>query len=136
MAGHGDLRIGDLMRSTGVSRRLLRYYEEQGLLRPRRQANGYRVYDAGDVQSVRRIRCLLTAGLSTATIAELLPCLRDEGELLVPTCSESLARLREERRRLSDTIADLEASRRLLEGVIAGAANEVRTPARAERSSS
>ncbi|MFE5845821.1 MerR family DNA-binding transcriptional regulator [Streptomyces niveus] len=38
------LRIADLARETGVSRRLLRDYEEQGLRRPARLGNGYRDY--------------------------------------------------------------------------------------------
>lgn len=50
------MRIGALERATGVNRRLLRYYEEQGLLRPTRLANGYREYSESDVTSVRHIR--------------------------------------------------------------------------------
>ena len=38
------MHIGELSVRTGVSRRALRYYEEQGLLLPQRQANGYRSY--------------------------------------------------------------------------------------------
>ena len=38
------MRIGELSERTGTPRRLLRYYEEQGLITPRRCANGYRDY--------------------------------------------------------------------------------------------
>lgn len=112
------MRIGELSRRTGVSQRLLRYYEEQGLLRPVRLASGYREYGPDDAAAVRRIRCLLGAGLNTATIATLLPCLRDEDERLVPTCSDMLAELRRERERISDAIEGLEQSRSMLDTVI------------------
>ncbi len=36
------MRIGELSRLTGVSVRALRYYEEEGLIRPSRGGNGYR----------------------------------------------------------------------------------------------
>ncbi|MCP9949618.1 MerR family transcriptional regulator [Actinomadura madurae] len=112
------MRIGELSRRTGVSQRLLRYYEEQGLLRPVRLASGYREYRPDDVALVRRIRCLLGAGLGTATIATVLPCLRDEGERLVPTCPDMLGHLRRERDRISDAIEGLEQSRSVLDTVI------------------
>ncbi|WP_433464968.1 MerR family transcriptional regulator [Spirillospora sp. CA-128828] len=71
--------IGDLSRRTGVSSRLLRYYEEQGLLDVARGPNGYRHYDDGSVLTVRKIRVLLDAGLSTDVIRSVLPCTRDDG---------------------------------------------------------
>ncbi|NGO72901.1 MerR family transcriptional regulator [Streptomyces boncukensis] len=71
--------IGELSRRTGVSRRLLRYYEAQGLLEAERGANGYREYGEESVVTVRRIRALLRAGLSTEVIREVLPCARGEG---------------------------------------------------------
>jgi DNA-binding transcriptional MerR regulator len=119
------MRIGELSRRTGVSVRLLRYYEEQALLQPVRRPSGYREYREQDVDTVRRIRGLLSAGLNTATIATVLPCLRDDGERLVPTCADLVAQLRHERDRISLAIDELQASRAMLDTVITSAPPEV-----------
>jgi DNA-binding transcriptional MerR regulator len=47
------MRIGELAERTGVSRRLLRSYEEQELLVPSRALNGYREY--GEPARRRRV---------------------------------------------------------------------------------
>ncbi|MGW6793162.1 MerR family transcriptional regulator [Streptomyces chartreusis] len=119
------MRIGELSRKTGIHERLLRYYEEQNLLQPKRRPSGYREYSEADVDTVRRIRSLLAAGLNTATIATILPCLRDEGERLVPTCSDLLADLTKERERITKAIIDLQTSRAALDNVIAAAPADV-----------
>ncbi|MEU0030326.1 MerR family transcriptional regulator [Streptomyces sp. NPDC006335] len=119
------MRIGELSRKTGVHERLLRYYEEQHLLQPERRPSGYREYSEADVDTVRRIRSLLAAGLNTTTIATILPCLRDEGERLVPTCSDLLADLTKERERITKAIIDLQTSRAALDKVIAAAPADV-----------
>lgn len=119
------MRIGELSRKTGVHERLLRYYEEQSLLQPERRPSGYREYSEADVDTVRRIRSLLAAGLNTATIATILPCLRDDGERLVPTCSDLLADLTKERERITKAITDLQSSRAALDKVIAAAPADV-----------
>lgn len=72
--------IGELSRRTGVSTRLLRYYEEQELLLPHRDANGYRWYGADAPARVEQIRELLEAGLPTREIREVLPCSGPEGK--------------------------------------------------------
>ncbi|MGI5171340.1 MerR family transcriptional regulator [Spirillospora sp. CA-253888] len=116
------MRIGALADRAGVSRRLLRYYEEQGLLRPLRLANGYREYDESDVATVRHIRVLLAAGLPTAVIARLLDCVHDEGERVVPSaCPGVVANLQRERGRITEEIARLESSRRTLDTILAAA---------------
>jgi hypothetical protein len=51
------VRIGELSRRTRVSERLLRYYEEQGLLRPGRRPSGYREYGDADVARYGRSVC-------------------------------------------------------------------------------
>ena len=66
--------IGGLATLTGTSERLLRYYERVGLLASNRQANGYRDHDEDAEQTVKQIRALLSAGLSTKLISQILPC--------------------------------------------------------------
>ena len=67
------MRIGELSCRTGVPARLLRYYEEQDLLHPERDSNGYRCYDAADADRVEQIRGLLDSGLTTEIISRILP---------------------------------------------------------------
>ncbi|MFB9838444.1 MerR family transcriptional regulator [Actinoallomurus acaciae] len=66
--------IGELAQRTGVSERLLRYYETRGLIGSRRLANGYRDYGEAAEETVARIRVLLAAGLPTRVIRQILPC--------------------------------------------------------------
>ncbi|MCI3934877.1 MerR family transcriptional regulator [Streptomyces sp. AN091965] len=112
------MRMGEFSRRTGVSQRLLRYYEEQGLLAPARRPSGYREYTEEDVVTVRGIRVLLAAGLNTATIAELLPCMIDDDGALAPGCSGMLPDLTKERDRIDEAVAGLLAARARLDGII------------------
>lgn len=110
------MQISELSRQTGVDARLLRYYETRGLLRPTRRPNGYRDYQASDVQVVTHVRDLLAAGLSTATIAAL-PCTGDN-ETSAPVCAVAISLMHDERTRIDRTIATLQANRTALEDVI------------------
>ncbi|WP_340681797.1 MerR family transcriptional regulator [Amycolatopsis coloradensis] len=112
------MRIGELARRTGVSERALRYYEEQGLLTPERRPSGYRVYGDADVAAVRRIRILLAAGLNTAQILEILPCIVDEDGWLTPDCPELVVALRQQRDRIDEAIGELETTRANLDTII------------------
>lgn len=97
----------------------MRYYEEQGLLKPQRRRSGYREYDEADVHTVRGIRTLLAAGFTTAKIAELLPCMVDVGQGLAPACPDMLPDLYREYERISAAVADLLAARDVLDTIIA-----------------
>ena len=69
-----SLRSGELAELAGVSSDTLRYYERKGVLaRPRRSANGYRLYPPEAVQRVALIRRALALGF---TLDELAPVLR------------------------------------------------------------
>lgn len=106
------MRIGELSRRTGTSRRLLRYYEEQGLIAAQRCANGYRSYDERFVDRVLQIRGLLDAGLPTRIIKQILPCLDKPRSIYFPDATpEMLATLEGERDRMSERIRCLERNR-------------------------
>ncbi|ASO20836.1 DNA-binding transcriptional MerR regulator [Actinoalloteichus hoggarensis] len=113
------MRIGELARRTAVSERSLRYYEKQGLLAAERTTGGHRVYPAGSVDRVVRIQELFAAGLCSAKIAEILPCVRDvdggPAETATPFLVEELT---VERERITRTIDDLLRSRDVLDEVI------------------
>lgn len=102
------MRIGALAEQTGVSVRALRYYEEQGLLRPLRSSSGQRVYAADAAERVRLLRRLYGAGLTSKTIASLLPCVDSPSE---DVTREALDIMRREHARISAQITDLAATR-------------------------
>ncbi|MGG2464678.1 MerR family transcriptional regulator [Streptomyces sp. RGM 3693] len=117
------MRIGELARRTGVSERSLRYYEKQGLLAAERTPGGHRDYPAAAVDRVIRIQELFAAGLCSAKIAQLLPCMRDTdggpSEIATPWL---VADLTKERDRIDRLIKDLMRSRDVLDDVIDTAA--------------
>lgn len=69
------MRIGELADQTGASVRSLRHYERAGLVEARRDENGYRIFDTGAVECVRRIRGLLDAGFTISEVLPLSACL-------------------------------------------------------------
>lgn len=116
------MRISGAAERTGIPARLLRYYEEQGLLHPERNISGYRDYTEADLAAAGRIRQLLDAGLSTATIGTVLPCLTERAGQLAPICSELVDELRHEQARIVTAIDALTASRDAIGKVIAAGA--------------
>lgn len=67
-------RIGDFSRIARVSCRLLRYYDELGLLRPAivDRASGYRFYSAAQLPRLNRILVLKELGLSLDQIGPII----------------------------------------------------------------
>lgn len=109
------MRIGELAKRTGVPTRMLRYYEEQGLITPRRLDNGYREYDEYLVHRVRKIRGLLDSGIPTRIIGDMLPCLNDTDATLVADPDPELrALLIEQRDKMTERISFLEQNRAAL----------------------
>lgn len=112
--GQNMLRVGDLASRTGVSTRLLRYYENQGLLAADRSSTGQRLFEKSAIGRVRHIRLLLGAGLPTRVIRDLLDCIQDPRHLepcAVPTLLEHL-------RDHDERIAELLSTRDALQGLI------------------
>jgi len=113
------MRIGELARRSGVSERSLRYYEKQGLLRSERTPGGHREYGEWAVDRVIRIQSLYAAGLNSAKIAQLLPCMRDvDAGPTERTSMRLVTDLEAERARIDRLIGDLLRSREVLDEFI------------------
>ena len=52
----------------GITKKNIRFYEEQGLLNPRRAENGYREYEEEDVKRLMQIKLLRKLGVSIEEI--------------------------------------------------------------------
>lgn len=70
------MHISELAQRCGVSTHALRHYERLGLLRPQRQANGYREYTEAMRREVVFIAMSRKVGIALPTIAEQLPAYR------------------------------------------------------------
>lgn len=111
------MRIGEFSRHTGVSVRMLRYYESQGLLQPTRIESGYRVYGIADAERVKRIVLLNKAGLTLERIRPVLACEIRQTSDFRP-CEALKKSLQRTVTQLDEQIAGLAETRRMLVGLI------------------
>lgn len=73
------MNIGQAAKAAGVSAKMVRHYEQIGLLKPAARTDaGYRQFDAADVEVLRFIRQARGVGFSIEQIGELL-ALRSNG---------------------------------------------------------
>ncbi|GAA4652175.1 MerR family transcriptional regulator [Kistimonas scapharcae] len=98
--------IAELAEHVSLSRSTLLYYEKQGLIAGKRQANGYRIYSEKDAQRLRLIQKLQAGGL---TLKECKACLNSRVDR-----SLLLKRLQQ----LDDDIAQKQQSRQLLAAML------------------
>jgi len=114
-------RIGDFSRIARVSCRLLRHYDELGLLKPARveAGTGYRYYSAAQLPRLNRILVLRELGLSLEQIARTLrddlPAAELRGMLLMRRAETEQAIEAESQRlrQIESRIAQIEAEGRL-----------------------
>lgn len=108
------LRIGDLAALTSTTPRMLRHYENQGLIAAERSSTGQRLFDPLIIAQVHSIRRLLGAGLPVEAIRELLDCIHDTDRLepcAVPLLADHL-------HAYDGRIAELTSTRDALQGLI------------------
>jgi len=106
------MKISEAADAIGAPARMLRYYEQQGLIDAARSANGYRDYSDEQIEHARHVRALVEAGLSTRMIKIVLDIETPEQEQYSTmggrAAAEELAR---ELRVVENRIVCLEKSR-------------------------
>ena len=85
----------------GITRKNIRFYEEQGLLNPRRAENGYREYEQEDVHRLMQIKLLRKLGVSIEEIRRLF-----DGKI---SSSDCLDRHQSELEHQKETLSQMEA---------------------------
>ncbi|GGF21806.1 hypothetical protein GCM10011611_29860 [Aliidongia dinghuensis] len=125
--------IGDLAAELGVSSRAIRFYEDQGMLSPRR-VGGNRVYTPSDFARLKLILRGKRLGFSLSDIRELLDLYyvdHDHLEQMHQTLAKSRARITELELQLSELQTTLHELREL-ESLLVNTINQ-RTAAAAKR---
>lgn len=67
------MKINEVEQLTGITKKNIRFYEEQGLLSPGRNAeNGYRVYGDREVRALKQIKMMRKLGVPIEDIRKML----------------------------------------------------------------
>ena len=96
------MKINEVEAAVGVTKKNIRFYEEEGLLSPRREpGNGYRIYSQADVERLRRIKLLRKLDVPLADIRAMLEgqCTLAEGMV------QQLERLHSRRADLDEAVS-------------------------------
>lgn len=105
--------ITELCREFGITLRALRFYEDKGLLAPRR-VNGARVYTRGDRARLTLILRAKAIGSPLAEIKRYLDLYGDHGEgrtqqlnYVITRTDTAIAELEKKRSQIDETLAEL-----------------------------
>lgn len=66
------MKINEVEHQTGIAKNNIRFYEDQGLLKPSRSSNGYRDYSSDDIEALRQIKLLRKLDIPLEEIKRLL----------------------------------------------------------------
>lgn len=109
------LRIGDLAKEFGVTLRTLRFYEDKGLLQPKREGNT-RLYARRDVTRLKLIMLGRKVGFSLREVKQILDMYDPHGpntkqlRTAIEKSERQLVRLEKQRSAIEEAMHDLKAA--------------------------
>jgi Cu(I)-responsive transcriptional regulator len=108
------MNIGVAAEKSGLPSKTIRYYEDIGLLKPDRAANGYRDYSPGDVHRLRFLQRARGLGFSVEECRQLLSLYDDAHRESAEVKSIAEARLQD----IDRKIEELSRLRRMLQQLV------------------
>ena len=121
--GPATITIGELAREFGVTLRTLRFYEDKGLINPRREGTA-RVYSRRDRARLRLVLMGKRVGFSLSEIREMLDLydLRDgqvpQMRAAVDRFNEQIAVLERQKRDIEQALDDLKRTITVVSGML------------------
>ncbi len=117
------MNIGEAARASGVSAKMIRYYEETGLIPPAgRSGSGYRTYGPREVQVLRFVRRARDLGFPMEKVSDLLALWQDRSR-----ASADVKRLAEAQvAALEARIAEMQAMQETLRHLVHACAGDAR----------
>ncbi|MGE8568288.1 HTH-type transcriptional regulator HmrR [compost metagenome] len=104
------MNIGEASKSSGISAKMIRYYESIGLIGPAtRTDSGYRVYTDQDLHTLRFVRRARDLGFSVEQMNELLALWKDRSRASADVKRIALEHV-EELERKAEALRDMAAT--------------------------
>lgn len=75
------MKINQVEQAIGITKKNIRFYEQEGLLKPTRVANGYRDYSSDDLKTLRQVKLLRKLDIPIEEIKRL-----QDGRLTLEDC--------------------------------------------------
>ncbi|MCF3595075.1 MerR family transcriptional regulator [Rhodobacteraceae bacterium LMO-12] len=111
MQDKGLIKIGDLARSSNLSERSLRHYEELGIITPTRTKGGTRAYTQQDVAVAKLVQRMRDIGISVDQISSIATARskHDTGAKSAAAVRRQLSRLSENLMKMARLAIELES---------------------------
>ena len=110
------MNIGEAAKRSGVSAKMIRYYESIGLIEaPQRTQAQYRVYEADDVHTLRFVRRSRNLGFSLEETRALLALWRDKSRASADVKQLAMSHVRDLEAKAAELQAMADALRHLAE---------------------
>ena len=116
------MNISEVGKRSGLPPKTIRFYDDIGLIQPKRDTNGYRIFSESDLHRLAFLRRARALGFSVQECRQLLALYHDETR----TSADVKALAREHLARIDQQLEELGQMRRTLSDLIESCAGDTR----------